>query len=71
MRPQTTIGFLLWCVAAAILGVVLASIPDQWDRATVLRVCPDGTPVLRLQDNSIWMRRGYRAYRVDNLETVC
>ena len=44
----------------------------QMGHRQVLRICRDGTPILRLTDGSIWARRsGLRAYRVENEQTVC
>jgi hypothetical protein len=60
-------------IAASALMVVLAlMLPSKWDKAVALKICRDGTPILRLQDGSIWARRnGFIAYRVENEEMVC
>jgi hypothetical protein len=60
-------------IAASVLMVVLAlMLPSKWDKAIALKICRDGTPILRLQDGSIWARRnGFTAYRVENEEKVC
>jgi hypothetical protein len=45
-------------IAASVLMVVLAlMLPSKWDKAIALKICRDGTPILRLQDGSIWARR--------------
>jgi hypothetical protein len=46
--------------------------PGKWDKAVALKICRDGTPILRLQDGSIWARRnGFTAYRVEDWQNIC
>lgn len=61
------LGALLFLAAV----LVLAWWPDKWDRATVVKICRNGTPILRV-DGEYWARRsGFARYRVENPETVC
>jgi hypothetical protein len=68
-------GAIIWFVGMAALGLSVAAVialPDKWDKAVALKICRDGTPILRLQDGSIWARRnGFTAYRVENEDKVC
>jgi hypothetical protein len=52
--------------------LVLFAMPDRWEQATAIKICRDGTPILRLADGSIWARRsGFHAYRVEDAQTIC
>jgi hypothetical protein len=64
----------LGCMAVAFLGAVyvLFVLPDRWTGAVVVKVCRDGSPILRDKDGRHWLRRnGLVAYQVENPETVC
>jgi hypothetical protein len=56
-------------VAAFIIWV--ASQPSRWDGATLIKICHGRTNILRLRDGTIWSRRGYARYPVENPDTVC
>lgn len=48
------------------------AIPGRWDGAVVLKICRDGTPILRDREGEIWARRtGFVAYRVIDPEKIC
>jgi hypothetical protein len=52
-------------------GVAIVLWPSQWDRADVVKICRDGTPILHV-DGQYWARRSsFVRYRVVNPETVC
>lgn len=56
------------------IGMVVISVyvPSKWDNATAIKICRDGTVILRLTDGTTWARiNGFRHYRVENVETVC
>jgi hypothetical protein len=59
-------GFVIWVL-------VLTFVPStQWDDAVVVRICHDGTPILKLRDGTIWARRTLAfGYRVEDAEKVC
>jgi hypothetical protein len=73
MSAVKLISINVLIISASALMVVLAlMLPSKWDKAVALKICRDGTPILRLQDGSIWARRnGFIAYRVENEEMVC
>jgi hypothetical protein len=65
---------LLGCLAVVFLAAVyvLFVLPDRWTGAVVVKVCRDGSPILRNRDGRYWLRRnGLVAYQVENPETVC
>ncbi len=52
-------GSLLSFGVAIAIGIMLAvviSIPDRWDRATVIKVCRDGTKIFRMDDGEYRVR---------------
>lgn len=58
--------------AFAVLLFSLLSAPSKWDGATAIKICRDGTPILRLTDGSVWARRSaVLAYRVEDQEKIC
>jgi hypothetical protein len=73
MSAVKLISINVLIISASALMVVLAlMLPSKWDKAVALKIRRDGTPILRLQDGSIWARRnGFTAYRVENEEKVC
>ena len=51
---------------------VLFAMPDHWTGAVAVKVCRDGSPILRDKVGRYWLRRnGLVAYLVENPETVC
>lgn len=69
-------AIITWAVLVMIFGASLFAFGmmsggDRWDKAVVIKICRDGTPILRLPDESVWARRGLRAYRVEDWQTVC
>jgi hypothetical protein len=58
-------------VVSAVL--ILTMLSNQWEPATVLRICGDGTPIIQRADGSVWARRSaIVSYRVDRKpEEVC
>ena len=61
-------------VTIAVIAVMVAILwaPSRWDQAVLVKVCRDGTPILRLADGSFVARRtGFVSYRVEELERVC
>jgi hypothetical protein len=54
------------------LGFAIAWTPSRWDNAVAVRICRDGTPILRLADGSLWARRSSAlAYRVEDQDRIC
>jgi hypothetical protein len=53
------------CVAA--MAAVHRVSPDKFDNAVLLKICSDGTRVLRLTDGTVWADD----YRVEDWRTVC
>ena len=72
---MATWGAIIWLVGMIALGLSIAAVialPDKWDKAVALKICRDGTPIVRLPDGTVWARRsGIRAYRVENEDKVC
>ena len=72
---MATWGAIIWLGGMIALGlsiVAVLNLPDKWDKAVALKICRDGTPIVRLEDGSVWARRsGIRAYRVENEDKVC
>jgi uncharacterized protein YjeT (DUF2065 family) len=53
-------------------GIYVLVMPDRWTGAVAVKVCRDGSPILRDKDGRYWLRRnGLVAYLVENPETVC
>ena len=75
MRLYDLPAWAPWVLTLAV--VILASIlmlasPNKWDHATVLRICRDGTPILQLEDGTVWARRNaLTRYRVKDPAMVC
>jgi hypothetical protein len=66
-------GTFAWFISMFVLGfsiAVLVAVPDKWDRAIAIKVC-GGLPVVQREDGTVWLRHRWRAYRVDNPETLC
>ena len=71
-------SWLTWpgVVFAIAIGLgVYVILPDELERelnrGIVIKICHDGTRILRIDDGTYWARYSVRAYRVDNPETVC
>lgn len=63
--PLISAAFALW------MNFVVKA-PGKWDGATVLKICRDGTPILRQTDSTVWARQNsLHAWRVQNEQTVC
>jgi hypothetical protein len=60
------LGLLL----GALLVAAPAVMPDRWDRATVVRVCHDGTKVFRMDDGDYQVRTNWRSYHAESAD-VC
>jgi hypothetical protein len=74
MNWKGWIGPAAVVLVSVIIAVVLAitPMPNRWSGAIALKICRDGTPILRLLDGSMWARRnGFTAYRVEDMQTVC
>jgi hypothetical protein len=68
----TSIAWLISMVALGAAMAVLILVPDKWDRATLLRVCRDGTLIVRLEDGKVVAKRSFRAFRIEgNWEDIC
>jgi len=69
--------FVAWTVAIsglviAVVAILLMPTPGPWADAVAVKICHDGTPILRRADGTIWARRsGLVAYRVENENIVC
>jgi hypothetical protein len=58
------VGLLL--LFGASLGALYV-VSDKWDKSVVLKVCRDGTMIVRQDNGSVWaLRRWGRAYRVES-----
>ena len=73
MTWKSWIGPAVLIFVSGILAALIAAMPDsKWDKAVVLRICRDGTPILRLANGELWARRsGFVSYRVEDMQTVC
>lgn len=59
-------------VVFAVSMYVLFVVPDRWSGAVAVKICRDGSVILRDRGGVYWVRRNaVRAYRVDDAETVC
>ena len=63
-----TYGIVIFALVAVIVLVVQ---PDKWTRAVIVKICHDGTRILRLEDGSHWARYQARSFAVENPDTVC
>lgn len=64
---------LAWFVSMVALGValgVLIALPNKWDKAVAIKVC-GGLPIVQREDGTVWLRQGWRAYRVDIDKLEC
>jgi hypothetical protein len=62
IRSQTAADIFLYLspfiglLLAMLFGGLLFGVSDSWDRATVVRVCHDGTKVFRMEDGEYRVR---------------
>lgn len=64
---------LLWASLASIASMILLSVslavliavPGPWDGAIAIKVCGN-LPIVQRRDGTVWLRSGWRAYRVEN-----
>jgi len=67
-----TLFGILGAIGFGVLVFALLSTPSKWDGAVAIRICCDGTPVLRRADGSVWARRdGFTSYRAEDPERIC
>jgi len=68
-------GTAAWFGSMGLLSVslaVLILVPDKWDRAALLKICHDGTLIVRLEDGRVVAKRSFRAFRIEgNWEDIC
>ena len=65
--------FLLGALLLALPFVAVVfvfTIPDRWDRATVVRICRDGTRVFRMEDGEYRVRYSARSFHAASAD-VC
>jgi hypothetical protein len=63
---------LIGVTAVIIFVIAITAQPSKWDGATLLKICRDGTPIVRLRDGTVWARRTqYFGYPVEDLNSVC
>jgi hypothetical protein len=70
----TLFGILGAIGLGALVFILLSTpaVPSKWDGAIAIRICRDGTPILRLADGSHYARcNGLTAWRVEDPERVC
>jgi hypothetical protein len=53
-----------------VLPWIVLSNFDPWRGATVIRFC-HGSPIVQRTDGTLWLRHGWDAYRVIDVEIVC
>lgn len=65
---------LTWVFITAVfaisLYVLIISPPNKWDKAVAIKVC-GGLPIVQREDGTVWLRQGWRAYRVDIDKLEC
>jgi hypothetical protein len=68
----TNVFIFVVSIAVLVVSIWVIATPSKWDKSVALRICRDGTPILRLSDGSIWARQSsVRAYRVEDEKSVC
>ena len=75
LRASPFLGLILGAglfAAGGLIGGLIAPGLDRWDRATVVRVCHDGTKVFRMEDGEFRVRgpSSLRSFHADGAE-VC
>jgi hypothetical protein len=63
MATTIVIGAIGVFVSAAVM------MPNKWDDARALGVC-NGIPIVQRKDGSTWLRVGWRAYRIDDVNKL-
>jgi hypothetical protein len=56
------IGLLLGALLLALPTILMTTVPDRWDRATVVKVCRDGTKVFQMEDGEYRVRTSIRSF---------
>jgi hypothetical protein len=70
LKPALALSLAV--VSGLVLGAIIAAIPSRWSDAVMVKICRDGTPILRRQNGEYWARRsGFTSYRVEDHEHVC
>ena len=79
MTPSNWPLHLMIIASFAVLtgSIIVLATPDKWDKATLIYICQNGTPILQLTDGTVWAKMGLRAWQLRNLpapaaaRTIC